>query len=211
LGISTVMQEKIDIIIAEDHERFRKSILQELEAHSIFPLAEASNGLELIEHLESITPDVILLDLEMPEMDGNTAFKNITEKYPGIKIIILSQHDEQGMIENYVQRGAKGYLPKQFVASNVNILAEGIRTVHGNGTFYYAYDPSARFKYSRREIEIIPLLYDCKTSKEIGSKLGLPEKRINKVRDRLYKKTNSRNSTEFVKYCVQKGLKFLGK
>jgi DNA-binding NarL/FixJ family response regulator len=206
------MCDSIKIIIAEDHYWFRKAIVDELIEHGILPIGEAENGIELLRHLETKSPDVILLDLEMPEMDGNKTLATLSQKFPDVKVIILSQHDEEGLIDNYIKRGVKGYLPKRFVSSNIKILAEGIKDVYNCGHFYYAYDPSnSKIKYSRREIEIIPLLYACKTSKEIGAEVGIPEKRINKVRDKLYKKTKSRNSTEFLKYCIEKGLRFLGK
>jgi DNA-binding NarL/FixJ family response regulator len=205
------MTEKIEILFVDDNERLRKSISDELEEHNIFTIATALNGQECLDKLKIIKPHVVVLDLEMPVMDGNEAFNHIKKNYPEMRVLILSSYYEEGMIDNYIHRGVKGYLPKKFIATNADILAMGIRAIHNSETFYYSYDPTSSIKYTKRETEIIPLLVCCKTSKEIGHELGIDEKRVNKFRDQLHRKTNSRNAPEFIKYCIEGGLKYLGK
>lgn len=205
------MQRKIEIIFVDDHLRFRKSIIEELISLDINVIGEASNGEECIQLLKTKSPDVLVLDLEMPVMDGNETFNFVKEKYPQLKILILSLHDEWGMVENYMRRGVKGYLPKSFVAEGVSILADGIKQIHEGKTYFYSYDKSNPLRYTKRETEIIPLLVECKTSKEIGQEIGIPERQVNKIRTQLQKKTNTRNATQFIKYCIEKGLKYLGK
>lgn len=205
------MPERIEIILVDDQERFRKAILAELADYNISAISQANNGNECLEQLSNSNPDVVVLDLEMPQMDGSKTFDHIKEKFPNTKVLILSQHDDPGIMDNYIHRGVNGYLPKSFVSSDVEVLAKGIKAVKNNETFYYSFDPSNPLKYTKRETQIIPLLYECKTSKEIGQIIGIEEKQVNKLRHQLHKKTNSRNATEFIKYCVERGLKFLGK
>jgi DNA-binding NarL/FixJ family response regulator len=203
--------EKIEISICDDHDRFRKAIIDELSDYNIISINESCNGQECIEQLKKKLPEVLLLDLEMPIMDGNSTLSYIKENIPSLKVLILSAYDDKRIMENYIYRGANGYLPKEFISSDVSILVEGIKEIKNNKTFFYSYNPKGALKFTKRETDIIPLLYDCKTSKEIANVLGLEEKNVNKLRSQLHKKTNSRNATEFIKYCIERGLQFLGK
>jgi DNA-binding NarL/FixJ family response regulator len=205
------MTDSPKIIIAEDHDLFRSTVVKELKRLGIDVLAEVSNGRHLLELLETLQPDIVLLDLEMPEMDGNMAFSAIKEKFPRLKIIVLSQYTDNGLMENYRARGADGFLAKNFVSGDIDILAREIRVVKNEGKSFYLADPEAkRLKFSKREVEIIPLLCKGETSKEIANRLGIGEKAINKHRKELYKKTNTRNSAEFIYYALKRGLDFLG-
>ena len=204
------MSEKIEIFFVDDDVRLRKSIAAELEEHFIHTIEYASNGAECLLKLKSFKPRIILLDLDMPVMDGNQTYDLIKSDFPEIKVIILSIYNDIGLMENYIRRGVKGYVSKNLITENVDILVDAIRTVNKSETFFYNYS-KCFLKYSKRETEIISLLNECKTSKEIGKDLGLSEKSVNKFRDQLHKKTKSRNAPEFVKYCIERGLKFLGK
>lgn len=205
------MEERVEIIFVEDQERFRKTVLEDLKEFNIFCIGEASNGIECLEQLKHSTPDVVVLDIEMPDMDGCKTYNHIKEKFPGTKVLMLSLYGDNGMMENFIHRGVQGYLPKNFISSDVSVLAKGIRAIKNNETFYYSFDPYNPLKYTKRETQIIPLLYECKTSKEIGEEVGIDEKQVNKLRHQLHKKTNSKNANEFLKYCIEKGLRFLGK
>lgn len=205
------MEERIEIILVDDQERYRKAILEDLKDYNIFATSEASNGFECLEQLKNITPDVVVLDIKMPGMDGGETFNHIKEIFPSTKVLVLSLYDDNGIMENYIHRGVQGYLPKSFISSDVSVLAKGIRAIKNNETFYYSFDPSNPLKYTKRETQIIPLLYECKTSREIGEIVGIDEKQVNKLRRKLHKKTKTKNANEFIRYCVEKGLKFLGK
>lgn len=205
------MTELPKIIIAEDHDLFRQAVARELKRLGIQLMAEALNGRHLLDLLETLNPDIVLLDLEMPEMDGNQAFSAIKKKFPQLKIIVLSQYTDNGLMENYRARGADGFLSKNFVSGNIDILAREIRVVKNGGTSFYLADPKAKqLKFSRREVEIIPWICKGETAKEIAIRLGIGEKAINKHRKELYKKTNTRNSAEFIYYALKRGLDFLG-
>ena|SRR6218665_2492137 len=205
------MTETPKIIIAEDHELFRSTIVKELKRLGVQVMAEASNGRHLLDLLETLNPDIVLLDLEMPEMDGNTAFTAIKLKFPQLKIMVLSQYTDSGLMENYRARGADGFLSKNFISTNIDVLAREIRVVKNAGKSFYLAEPETKkFKFSKREVEIIPFICKGETSKEIANRLGIGEKAINKHRKELYKKTNTRNSAEFIYYALKRGLDFLG-
>lgn len=205
------MTDTPKIIIAEDHGLFRSTIAKELKKLGISVMAEVENGRQLLDALEMLQPDIVLLDLEMPEMDGNEAFNAIKEKFPDLKTMVLSQYSDNGLMENYKARGANGFLSKTFISNNVEILAREIRVVINSGTSFYLAEPETKkLKFSRREVEIIPLICRGETAKEIANRLGISEKAINKHRKELYKKTSTRNSAEFIYYALKRGLDFLG-
>ena len=205
------MVDKIKILLVDDQPFFRKEILKYLAEYDIISVGEASNGNECLELLKLIQPDVIVLDLQMPEMNGNDTFDNIRSYYPHFKVLILSRHHEEGMIDNFIHRGVKGYLSKDHVSDKPEILAEGIKAIKSNETFFYSYNPKNSIKYTKRETEVIIRLLECKSSKEIGNELKIDEKQVNRHRNNLYRKTKTRNGIEFIKYGLEKGLEFLGK
>lgn len=205
------MVDKIKILLVDDQALYRAEILKDLKDYDIVSIGEASNGKECLELLKVIEPDVIILDLRMPGMNGNDTFDNIRVYYPQSRVLILSSHHEEGMIDNYIRRGVKGYLSKDHVSDKFEILAEGIKAIHNNECFFYSYNPKNSIKYTKRETEVIAGLLDCKSSKEIGNELNIEEKQVNRHRNSLYKKTKTRNGVEFIKYGLENGLEFLGK
>jgi two-component system nitrate/nitrite response regulator NarL len=205
------MEELIEIVVAEDSHLWRKTIIKELEQYHIKTVGEAETGKELLIKLQQQLPHVVILDLEMPEMDGNEAFNLMKEKYPTLKVIILSQHDDISLMENYVQRGAAGFLSKQAISGDLKLLADGIRAVFHNRPFNFSNSSGHEILYTRRETQIIPLLCHGKTSKQIAEELGLAEKTVEGYRKKIYKKTKTKNALEFIRYGIKKGLEFLGK
>lgn len=124
------MSMTITVIIAEDQIQYRENIKKCLADSDIEikVLGEVSNGLELLSLLKVQNPDIILLDLSMPIMDGNETQKILSEKYPHIKVIILSGHEEQALMDDYFLRGVKGYVPKSellYLVSAIHKVAKG--------------------------------------------------------------------------------------
>lgn len=198
--------------MVDDQVPFRKAILHSLlDYPNISCIGQASNGSECLELLKTLKPEVILLDLRMPGLNGNDTFDILRNDYPSLKVIILSQHHEEGMIDNFIRRGVKGYLSKDHVTDDIDILAEGINEVSNNKSYFYSYDPKKSIKYTKRETEVILKLIQCKSSKEIGNDLNMEEKQVSKHRGNLYRKTKTRNGSEFMKYSIENGLEFLGR
>lgn len=103
----------LTLAIADDHTLFRKGLLEIFKTYSeITLLCDACNGIELLEQIENNLPDVVMLDLEMPEMDGLATARYLLSKYPNVKILIVSMHGEEQLVEKLLEEGAHGYLPK---------------------------------------------------------------------------------------------------
>jgi DNA-binding NarL/FixJ family response regulator len=204
--------KRIKIVYADDEQLMRKTVTAALEPFGIESIGEASNGRELLNLLQVQRPDVILLNLEMQIMDGNKALNSIKERFPGTRVIIVSRYSERGVVENYIRRGVKGFMIGDIVSNDIKKLAEGIHKVAQGRTAFYAGEISnLKVKYTKRETDVIPLICQGKTSCEIGAQIGVSEKRISNIRNGLYRKTNSRNSTEFIQYCLEHGLLYMGK
>lgn len=203
------MKVPIKVIYAEDKDVFRKAVLRQLRPFHIQAVYQASNGRELIQQLEK-DHDVILLDLEMPVMDGNAAMDYIMENRPELKVIIISQHYEELLVENYIERGAKGYLSKDAFSGNIEVLVEAVRKVVA-GEIYVLPLPAAvsRPKYTEAQKEIIPMICQGMTNSEIAEEKGVQERAIEKQRNKIYSKIGGSKAIDFYKYAFSKGLHFL--
>lgn len=105
--------QPLTLAIADDHNLFRKGVLELLKAFDEITLvADASNGAELLEKIESDLPDVVMLDLEMPEMDGVATSRYLLSKYPDVRILIMSTYGDEALVDNLLEEGVKGYLLK---------------------------------------------------------------------------------------------------
>jgi DNA-binding NarL/FixJ family response regulator len=214
------MPKKIKVAIAEDMELMRKSLVSLLEDYKIFEVVgEAANGKELLSLLKTVTPDIILLDIEMPIMNGMEALSILSVKYPAIKVIILSMHINDTLIVDFMTKGAKAYLAK---GCNVDTLIETIKQVHTNGFSFSNQVSKAMLNnvmkertinpfldelaLTERELEIVHELCEGKTNKEIANHLKITVRTIDFHRSNIYAKTKSRNLAELVKYAIKSGL-----
>lgn len=214
--------EKINVAVVDDQQLFRQGMISLLkEFRELNIVYEAANGIELLEKLKSqdLLPDVILLDIEMPGMDGLETTRNLKKKYPALKIVILTMHDEEEMIIHMVEAGAHGFLPKN---EDIEHVVDAIYAVHENG--YYFNDKISKamvrglvsskkialnFKtteLSKREVEILELICQEHTSVEIGDKVGLSARTVDNHRLSILKKIGARNTVGMVMYAVKKGL-----
>jgi DNA-binding NarL/FixJ family response regulator len=205
-----VKNNNIKIIITDDSEKYRKVLHDILEPYECDLIAQAENGKILLDLLQTKEVDVILLDLEMPVMDGNTAFKIIREKYPHAKVIILSLHHEDILIENYMNRGAKGYIPKDGIMGEPHLLINAIRKVYAGDTFIYG-DSFKKEKYTKRQMEIMPLIFDGLTNKEIAGQMGISKRAVEQHRSAIYERSGAKTPMEFYKHAFSKGLQFLSR
>lgn len=199
--------KKIKIIYAEDNTLFRQTVLAALGPYNIDVIAQAGNGRELIRQMYR-QPDVVLLDLEMPVMDGNNAFEHILEHFPESKIIIVSMHYEQLLVDNYIERGAKGYISKDLFSGNMDLLANAIyKVASGKTSVNYPVEHITRF--SSRQKELIPFMINGNTNKEIAEQTGLQERSVEKQRQKIYQKLGGQKAVDFYRYAFSKGLQFL--
>jgi DNA-binding NarL/FixJ family response regulator len=216
------MSKKIDIVLVDDHNMFREGIKFLLtQIGNIEVVGEASNGKELVDYLEiNKKPDVILLDINMPEMNGVEACTLITKKYPGINIIALSMNDEQEYYFKMIQAGAKGFVQKQ---AGREKLEEAINEVLDGGSYFpedilrkiifkFGTEDSVESKIekqyglTKREKEVLALLCQGFTNTEIAERLFLSPKTIEGHRANLLSKTGTKNSAHLVMFAIKNGI-----
>jgi DNA-binding NarL/FixJ family response regulator len=210
----------ITIALADDHQLFRWGMVELLrEFEHLKILFDAGNGKDLCEKLQETKPDIILMDIEMPEMDGIRATALIREKYPEIKVIMLTMHDGVEMICHLVQIGANGFLHKN---SEIEVVIEAINHVYKHG---YYFDervsnalaksliktsvPKSKFnapELTKREIEVVRLICEQHTIREIADILCISPRTVDSYRENIFTKTDSRNIAGVVIYAIKNKL-----
>jgi two-component system response regulator NreC len=212
---------KIKVIIADDHTILREGLKTLLEISDIIEVAgQAANGKEAIDLVSEKMPDVAIMDIAMPVMDGIEATRRITKTYPGVKVIVLSQHDNREYILSSIKAGASGYILKKAVSSEI---ISGIEAVHEGGYFFYPSvakvvvegylqqlkNPQAEDDYEKlsdREREILRLIAEGYSSNDISQRLFISVKTVLGHRTNIMAKLNIHNRTELVKYALRKGM-----
>jgi DNA-binding NarL/FixJ family response regulator len=211
------MKRTFKLAVADDQLLFRKGLLSMLNDFPEMTIAiESGDGDELLEAMKKKRADVVLLDLQMPKMDGFEVTEKINKKYPDVKIIILTTHNEESFIYHLLTKGAHGFILKD---QDIETVVDAIYCVTTNG--YYFNDRISRamvkglvendkirptFKkidLSAREVEIIKLMSKEHTAKEIADKLFISERTVDGHRERILQKTKARNTVGIVMYAVK--------
>ena len=208
----------IKIIIADDHPLMRESIKSAIETNSsdIVVVGSFSNGIEVLTFLEHTPPDVILLDIDMPELDGFETLKQIREKFGDkFKVLIFSAHTSNFINLRLMQLGADGILFKKSTSdeltSTIRSICKGT-VVFQNSTAYkmaFGVKKSIAMElddFNETEISILKLMCEQQNAKEIAVKLGLSANSINKYRAILMEKTNSSNMAGMVIFAIKHGI-----
>jgi len=212
-------QEKIRIIIAEDQGLIAYSLQSMLRTDPGFEVTGiASNGEELLKMLEHTKPDVILMDIVMPRMNGIEVTRILDERMPWIRIVCLSMHQHPAYIKEMMKSGVKGFLSKN---CTIEELSEAIRLVHSGKPYFcpitstiilngFTNDPQAEQnginQLTSREIEIIQMLSEGSTAREIADRLFISEKTVDRHKNNILKKLNVRNTAHLVRYAVESGI-----
>ena len=209
--------EKIKVLIVDDHTIMREGIHALLGmSQDVEVVGEASDGNEAIEKCLEAAPDVLLMDIAMPGMDGLEATRQIKKKNKKVKVLILTQHSNREYILSAVKAGVDGYVPKGALSSE---LVSAIHTVYHGDSFLHPSVAAAVIEEYRsqagnelfdtlttREREILKLLADGDTCREISNKLCITIKTVLGHRTKIMEKLNIHNRTELIKYAVRKGL-----
>jgi DNA-binding NarL/FixJ family response regulator len=212
----------IRIMIAEDQLLLLDSLVSLLGAIEEFEIVGlAKNGLELLQLLEKEKPDIILMDIKMPMMNGIEVTKIINEKMPWVHVIALSMHDHPVFIKEMLRSGARGFLSKN---CKIEELCEAIRDVHAGKTYLskntqdvilhdFTNDETepeneSSRSLTSREIEIIQLLSEGYFTKEIATKLFISDKTVERHKTNILKKLQLRNTAQLVKVAVERGIIF---
>ena len=208
---------KIKVLIVDDHAIMRDGIRALLGVHDdIDMVGEASEGKEALEKVKELQPDVVVMDIAMPDMDGMEATRRITKDKSKTKVLILTQHDNKEYVLSAIKAGASGYVPKRALGSD---LISAIRAVYRGDSFLYPSATAALVEYYRqraevepydrltvREREILGLIAEGHTSQEIANMLVLSLKTVLGHRTKIMEKLDLHNRTELIKYAMRKGL-----
>jgi len=209
----------VRIIIADDHRLFREGLVNLLsDSKDIEIIAEAENGMDAIEKAKELNPDIIVMDIGMPILNGVDATKLLCKEMPSVKIISLSMHSEKQYIKGMLEAGAAGYL---FKNCTYNELIEAIHTVNAGKKYlsdritdiliqdYLGKEesmPESDSELTERESEILKLIAEGVPTSEISELLFLSVKTIGTHKQHLLEKLNLKTSTDLVKYAIKKGI-----
>jgi DNA-binding NarL/FixJ family response regulator len=211
------MKTPIRLAIADDQHMFRKGVLAMLKDFpEVNVVIEANDGQDLMQQLKKKKVDVVLLDLQMPKMDGFETTEQITKKYPNIRIVVLSTYNEESFIRHLIAKGARGFILKD---KDIEIVIDAVYSVLENG--YYFNDNMSRalvkgfmaaetirptFKQvelSEREIQIVKLISKEYTAREIADKLFISTRTVDGHRERILEKTKAKNSVGIIMYAIK--------
>ena len=208
--------ESLRLLVADDHEIVRKGVRSLLEAQPGWQvLAEASNGREAVEKAKRLKPDVAVLDIGMPSLNGLEAARQILKNDPHIKIVILTMHDSDNLIREVLKVGARGYVSK---TDAIRDLVTAINAVRSGVTFFTAKvaevvlegyldkTGAADSRLTPRQREIIQLLAEGQSSKEIAVALGLSVKTAETHRANIMRRLNCHSVSEIVRYAVRNNI-----
>ena len=209
----------IKVAIADDHALFRAGVKTALSVRKdIEMIAEADNGMQLLTLLKHVEPDVILLDIQMPLMDGITTLPEIRKLYPEIKVIILSMHNDHSMISKLMEVGANSYLTKN---SDSETIYQAIKTCYEQEFFFNDLTNKALLSGLRtkktdhtqedvqlndKELRILKLMCEEKTTKEIADIVDISPRTVEAIRDKLKTKTGAKSMAGLVMYAVKNKL-----
>jgi two-component system, NarL family, response regulator NreC len=209
------------VVLADDHKMMRDGLRAVLEKAGIEVVGEASNGHEAIAEAKSTRPDVVIVDVAMPLLNGVDATRRLTKEMPGIKVVALSMNSDRRYVIAMFEAGAVGYLLKS--AASEELIA-ALEVVHGGATYVspsiagsvvehairrdtpYGGADRAEKPLSLREREVLQLVAEGKSSKEIAAALQLAVPTVETHRRQLMAKLNLRTIAELTKYAIREGL-----
>lgn len=215
------MNEPIKVIIADDHVLYRAGVKTALSAKKdVKVVAEADNGMHLLNMLKMIPVDVILLDIQMPIMDGITALPEIKKLYPNVKIIMLTMMDDHSMITKLMEIGANSYLTK---TSDSEIIYEAIKTCFEQEYYFNSLTNKALLtnlkqrheaprsihpeaNLNEKETLILKLMCEEKSTKEIADLVDLSPRTVEAIRDKLKVKTGAKSTAGLIMYAVKNNI-----
>ncbi|MCE2732556.1 MAG: response regulator transcription factor [Cyclobacteriaceae bacterium] len=216
------MEKSLVVYVADDHTLFRKAIAGLLLTFNrIKEVKDAENGKELLQLVKEKKPDVVLLDLKMPVMDGSEACEILYNKYPEVKVIILSMHDSDRYVLHLMDIGARAFLfknaePRELETAIYSVVDKDFyhneivasilkkqRAILGQANTFSFRKPVA---LTEREVEIIRLICRENSTREIGNNLSISERTVENHRAKIMEKIEVKNVVGIVRYAYEHGL-----
>jgi DNA-binding NarL/FixJ family response regulator len=212
---------KIKVLITDDHALFRTGVKAALAMYpDIEFIGEAENGMQLLNLIKFLQPDIILLDIQMPIMDGIATLPEVKKILPDAKIIMLTMNDDVSMISKLMEIGANSYLTKN---SDSETIYEAIKTVYSKEYFFNEYTNKAMLSglrnrkvlespafddaaLSEKELQVLKLMCDEKSTKEIADVVDISPRTVEAIRDRLKIKTGAKSTAGLILYAVKHGI-----
>jgi DNA-binding NarL/FixJ family response regulator len=211
------MEEKLKIFIVDDHEFFRnglKMVINRMKFAKV--IGEAANGKEFLEAISKQEPDIVLIDIQMPLMNGIEATRLALEEFPDLKIVALTMFDDEEYIQSMIDAGAKGFLLKNITKE---ILDQALHAIQSGKNYYspelfdfftkkVVSEPRSdeEVQFTRREKEVLQLICDGLNNKEIADKLFISERTVVGHKSNLLAKTNCKSSVGLLSYAIKNRL-----
>lgn len=203
------------IVLADDHVLVRQSLKSLLEREGFQVVAEASDGQEAVRHVELLQPEIVVMDISMPILNGLNAAREMSRTCPKTRIILLTQHDEGQYVSEALDAGVKGYVLKNQAASD---LLAAIRQVSRGQVYlspgvsravmdaYQSKSEKSKSSLTLREKQVLQLIAEGKSTKDIASLLGISVKTAESHRTRLMHKLDIHETASLVRYAVRQGI-----
>lgn len=213
--------KKIKIAIADDYKIYRDGLKVGLMADEKFEIImEADNGEDLLEAMKTSLPDIVIMDLKMPVMDGMEATKFIRKNFPEVKVLVVTMYDDDKFIIHLMEIGANGYLLKNAEPEEIR---KAIYSVKENGYYFNDLVNKALLKklviknhikpsfnkdveFTERELEVLKMICEEKTAAEIAKEIFLSPRSVEGIRQRLIEKVGVRNMAGLVMFAVKSGI-----
>ena len=205
----------IRIALADDHVLVRQGLKSLLEREGFQVVAEAADGQEAVRQVESLQPDIAVMDVSMPTLNGLNAAREISRSFPKTRTILLTQHDESQYIREALEAGVKGYVLKNQVASD---LLQAIRQVSRGQVYlspgvsgaimeaYHSKSEKTESPLTLRERQVLQLIAEGKSTKDVASLLGISVKTAESHRTRLMQKLGIHETASLVRCAVRHGI-----
>jgi DNA-binding NarL/FixJ family response regulator len=212
----------ITVLLADDHTVVREGLRAMLEAEGdIEIIGEAETGRQAVDLTRKLRPDVVVMDIAMPILNGLEATRQIRKAVPEAKVLILSAHSDDAYIEQVTSLGGRGYLLKQ---TSARFLAEAIREVHKGNTYFSPsiarhlknqYEKTSQpgelhkreaANLTSREMEVLQLISEGQANKQVASELGISVKTVEKHRQRVMEKLNIHDTASLTRYAISAGI-----
>lgn len=212
---------KIKVAIADDYRIYREGLKVSLSQDDMLDMIfEVDNGEDLLKNIEMNKPDVVIMDLKMPIMDGMEATQQLRKKYQDIKVVVVSMYDDDKFIIHLMEIGANGYL---FKNAEPDEIRKAIHSVYENGYYFNDIVNKALLKklvlkgnikpsfnqnveLTERELQVLKLICEEKTAAEIGKEIFLSPRSVEGIRQRLIEKIGVRNTAGLVMFAAKNGM-----